>query len=543
MSKRNIYLPIIIAVSVAAGILISSLMTDKPGGSLKQDHEAQNKLNAMLDFISENYVDTINKAKLIEDAIPTFLEKLDPHSIYIPAKDLKEMNEPLQGNFEGIGIQFNMRHDTLLVLHTISGGPSEAAGVRPGDRIITVDDSVIAGKNISTHDIMKMLKGEKGTKVKLGIKRSEIDSLIHFTVIRDEIPLYSLDVSYMPGATTGYIKISTFSSKTYSEFMDAVKKLKTKGMTNLILDLRSNSGGIMDAANRITDEFLRDGKMIVYTQGRKHGKTEIYATDKHTSLLDVDLAVLIDEFSASASEIIAGAIQDNDRGWIIGRRSFGKGLVQEPVNFNDGSALRLTVARYHTPSGRCIQREYKNGIEEYYQDVLDRYLNGEMLKKDSVKLNDSLKYTTTNDRVVYGGGGIMPDIFVPVDTTGNSDLYQNIQNKNLVYEFAFNYVEQHRSHLSQFQEVTALIKELKRNNTFSEFIAFTKENGIEVKPKQLEQSKKTLKTQVYAMISRNILSDDGFYPVIHQVDTTFKKALEVLEEDRDLMEYNAAPEL
>ncbi|MGC9330859.1 MAG: S41 family peptidase, partial [Bacteroidales bacterium] len=279
MSKRQIYLPIIIAVSVVAGILISGLMTDWNTGMLKQEQDAQNKLNAMLDFISENYVDTINKAELIEDAIPTFLGKLDPHSIYIPAKNLKEMNEPLQGNFEGIGIQFNMRHDTLLVLHTISGGPSEAAGVRPGDRIITVDDSVIAGKNISTNNIIMMLKGEKGTRVKLGIQRGNIDSLIHYSIVRDEIPLYSVDVAYMPGKITGYIKISTFSNKTYSEFMSAVKKLKAKGMTNLILDLRSNSGGIMDAANRITDEFLRDGNKIVYTQGRKLGKTEILATD------------------------------------------------------------------------------------------------------------------------------------------------------------------------------------------------------------------------------------------------------------------------
>ncbi|MGC9332357.1 MAG: S41 family peptidase, partial [Bacteroidales bacterium] len=279
---------------------------------------------------------------------------------------------------------------------------------------------------------------------------------------------------------------------------------------------------------------------IVYTQGRKLGKTEILATDKHNSLVDVDLAVLIDEFSASASEIVAGAIQDNDRGWIIGRRSFGKGLVQEPVNFNDGSALRLTVARYYTPSGRCIQRPYKDGIEDYYQDVLDRYLKGGMLKKDSVKLNDSLKYTTTNGRIVYGGGGIMPDIFVPVDTTGNSELYQQIQNKNLVYEFAFKYTEQHRSRLTQHQDITSLVNDLEDHKLFNEFLSFVEENGITIKPKQLEQSKKTLKTQVYAMISRNILSNDGFYPVIHQVDTTFKKAFQVMEEDWDLMEYNGS---
>ncbi|MFO7789408.1 MAG: S41 family peptidase [Bacteroidota bacterium] len=536
MSKRQIYLPVIIALSVVAGVLISTLMQDDGRQHMFQNEQsAQNKLTAMLDFISENYVDSVNKAQLIEDAIPEFLEKLDPHSVYIPAKDLEEMNEPLEGNFEGIGIQFNMRHDTLLVLHTISGGPSETAGVKPGDRIITVDDSVIAGNNISTHDIMKMLKGEKGTEVELGIKRKGQDSLIHFTIVRDEIPLYSVDVSYMAGDKTGYIKISSFSNTTYSEFVSATRKLKAKGMSKLILDLRSNSGGIMDGANKIVDEFLTGGKMIVYTEGRKHKKTEIYSSDERRSLVNVDVAVLIDEFSASASEIVAGAIQDNDRGWIIGRRSFGKGLVQEPVKFNDGSALRLTVARYHTPSGRCIQKPYEESIDEYYQDVIDRYMNDEFVKPDSIDLNDSLKYKTTKGRTVYGGGGIMPDIFVPMDTTGNSELYQKIQNKNLVYEFAFKYTEEHRSRLSKHEDVASLVRDLKNHQVFSDFIDFVETKGIEIKPVQLKRSRKTLKTQVHAMISRNILSDEGFYPVISQVDTTFQKALQVLQEDKALI--------
>lgn len=535
MNKKQIFIPILVAVSVVAGIFLSTLMQSGNEGVFTQQQNRQNKLNALLDFISENYVDTINKAELIEQAIPDFLEELDPHSIYIPAEDVKEMNEPLEGNFDGIGIQFNMRHDTLLVLHTISGGPSEKAGIRPGDRIITVDDSTIAGVDISTRKVMSMLKGEKGTEVELGIKRRNADSLLHYTIVRDEIPLYSVDIAYMPTKNTGFIKVSTFSNTTYAEFMDAVRDLKAQGMENLILDLRSNSGGIMSAADYIADELLEGGKLIVYTQGRKHGKVEQHATDGRRSLVEVDVAVLIDEFSASASEIVAGAIQDNDRGWIIGRRSFGKGLVQEPVQFDDGSALRLTVARYYTPSGRCIQRDYGEDIEDYYKNITERFMNDEFMQADSIKFADSLKYKTSSGRTVYGGGGIMPDIFVPVDTTGTGKLYQQVQNKNLVYEFAFRYTDQHRETLENFDDAEALVKHLKGTGIFDEFLHFVKESGIDYTHNQLEQSRNLLSTQVMAMVSRNMLNDAGFYPVIHRVDTTFETALQVLEDERKLL--------
>ena len=536
MNKRSVFLPIIIAVSIVAGVLVAMLMDNGSETIFKNNQTRQNKLNALLDFVAENYVDTINKAELIEQAIPDFLEELDPHSIYIPAEDLKEMNEPLEGNFEGIGIQFNMRHDTLLVLHVISGGPSEKAGLQPGDRMITVNDSVIAGVDISTRKVMSMLKGEKGTEVTVGIKRDNVDSLIHYTIIRDEIPLYSVDVSYMPTESTGFIKVSSFSNTTYSEFMDAVYTLKAKGMENLILDLRSNSGGIMSAADRMVDEFLEGGKLIVYTQGRKHGKVEEYATDQRHSLVDIDVAVLIDEFSASASEIVAGAIQDNDRGWIIGRRSFGKGLVQEPVQFEDGSALRLTVARYYTPSGRCIQKDYGEDLEDYYSDITERFMNGELMEADSVQFADSLKYTTRKGRTVYGGGGIMPDIFVPVDTTGSSELYKRINNKHLTYEFAMRFTENHREKLQAYNRVEELQQFLKASAVFEEFLAFVREKGIKTPESQINQSGELLQIQLHAMICRNILNDDGFYPVIHQVDTTFNTALDVLESDRSLLE-------
>lgn len=536
MNKRQIYLPLIIVISIIAGIFISLLMDNDQEGMFKKPQGSQTKLNAVLNFVDDNYVDTVNKEKIVEDAIPEILENLDPHSIYIPAKDVKEMNEPLEGNFEGIGIQFNMRHDTLLVLHVISGGPSEKAGLRPGDRIISVDDSTIAGQDISTRDIMSMLKGEKGTKVTVGIKRHSVDSLLHYTITRDEIPLYSVDVAYMPADDIGYIKISSFSNTTYSEFISAVRDLKLEGMKKLILDLRSNSGGIMDAATKITDEFLTDNKLIVYTQGRKHGKSEIFSTDKRRRLEDTDIAILIDEFSASASEIVAGAIQDNDRGWIIGRRSFGKGLVQEPVRFDDGSALRLTVARYYTPAGRCIQKPYDDGLEEYYNDIIERYKHGELLVADSIDFADSLKYKTENGRNVYGGGGIMPDIFVPVDTSGSTNLYKKIRNKNKIYDFAMKYTEQNRDKLEGFDNIKELSVYFYSENIFDDFVEYLNESGIKINEKQMEKSREILSIQLNAMIGRNIFNDDGFYPVIHQLDTTFNTALKILEEERELIE-------
>jgi carboxyl-terminal processing protease len=533
MNKRSVFLPLIIALSVVAGIFIAGLIAQDNRSMFAVEQAKSNKLNAMLDFISENYVDTVAKAEIIEQAIPKFLEQLDPHSVYIPAEDLKAMNEPLEGSFEGIGIQFNMKNDTLQVLHIISGGPSQKAGLLPGDQIISVDDSIIAGVDVFTQDVMKMLKGEKGSVVKVGVLRPGNNELLYFEIIRDKIPIYSVDVAYMPTSNIGYIKISSFSHTTYNEFIEAVNLLKTQGMKKLILDLRSNTGGIMDAATKIADEFLPGGKMIVYTQGRKHGKIETMSTDNYRQCVNLDLAVLIDEFSASASEIVAGAIQDNDRGWIIGHRSFGKGLVQEPVKFNDGSALRLTIARYYTPSGRCIQKDYGNDLEDYYSDIYNRYANGELTSVDSTHFDDSLKYYTPEGRIVYGGGGIMPDIFVPIDTSMN-DLYFKIRNRNLVYEFAFEYTRLHRDVLSQYSNAKSLESHLKSKQVFNEFTEFVKSSGIQFSAQNMSESQQYIEVQLYASIARNILNDEGFYPIIHRIDDDFLKAKSVLESNRQL---------
>src|SRR5665647_19009 len=358
------------------------------------------------------------------------LKKLDPHSVYIPAKDLARSNEPLQGNFEGIGISFSMLTDTILVISTIPGGPSEKLGLLPGDKILYVNDSLVAGKHIPDERIMGMLKGQRGTLVKIKILRSGQKELLPFEITRDKIPIYSVDVDYMVNDTTGYIRINTFAMTTYDEFMKGLRELKEKGMTRLILDLRGNSGGIMEAAIQIANQFLKEGQLIVYTKGRAQPRSEARATGKG-EFETGDLVVLIDEWSASASEILAGALQDNDRGTIIGRRSFGKGLVQEPISFSDGSGMRLTIARYYTPTGRSIQKPYKDGFEKYFNDFNQRYIRGEFEVSDSIHFPDSLKFTTPGGRIVYGGGGIMPDKFVPADTTGLSPYFLKI--RSLIY--------------------------------------------------------------------------------------------------------------
>ncbi len=528
MNKKSAFLPLIIAVSIVLGMLVSSLMTRNSNKQVISTIQNTNKLNAMLDFISENYVDTINKNEIIEQAIPSFLEKLDPHSVYIPADELKAMNEPLQGSFEGVGIQFHINSDTLYVLHVISGGPSQKAGLQPGDQIITVDDSIVSGVKITNTEVMKKLKGKKGSKVVLGILRKGNQDLVNFTVIRDKIPLHSIDVAYMVNDKSGYIKINSFSNTTYNEFYTAVNELKSKGMQNLMVDLRANSGGLLDAATRISDEFLNTGEMIVYTEGRKNGRTNIYASNKHKLCTDVKTAILIDEFSASASEILAGAIQDNDRGWIIGRRSFGKGLVQEPVSFRDGSAMRLTIARYYTPSGRCIQKDYGDNLEDYYSDIVNRYTNGEFMSEDSIHFNDSLKYQTTGGRTVYGGGGIMPDIFVPMDTVGMNTLYRKVNNANLVYYFAFEYTQNHRDEMKGLKSIQTLENYLNANHVFDAFLNHIKDKEISYTNAELSECEHILKTQLHANIARNMLNDKGFYPIIHRIDNGFKEAMEIL---------------
>lgn len=521
-------MPLVIALSVALGIAIQRNIGKKQNITTINKHAAS-KIDALLNYIDKEYVDTINPDEIVESTMSIIMKELDPHSIYISAKDFKKMNEPLEGNFDGIGVSFNIQKDTVSVIKVVHGGPSEKVGIKDGDRIVTVNDSLIAGVKITNNKVMKLLRGKKGTKVKVGIYRRGEPNLVYFTIIRDKIPIYSVDVSYMVSNDIGYIKISQFGRTTYKEFMEAVAKLKAKGMKKIILDLRNNSGGYLDAATNIADEFLDSDKMIVYTQGRSRARTNIYSTHRK-SCADMNVAVLIDEWSASASEIVAGAIQDNDRGKIIGRRSFGKGLVQETVMFNDGSSLRLTTARYYTPAGRCIQKPYKKGHEEdYYSDIIKRYEHGEFAEKDSIHFPDSLKYYTTQGRVVYGGGGIMPDVFVPIDTTGNSEYLSAISRKGLEYQFSFDYTDKNRKKLEKFKNIDELIKFLNSDDLLNKFVKYANNNGVKKDKKGLKTSKKIINTQIKAYIARNMFDNDGFFPVIKDVDNTLNKAIKIIK--------------
>ncbi len=534
--KQKLLLPLIIAISFVAGMLISLWLFRSETKVLGFKMPRKDKLSTVIDYVKSEYVDDVNLDSLIEMAIPHFLQELDPHSIYVTSDEAKSMNEPLEGNFEGIGIQFNVNNDTVLIVDIISGGPSEKIGLKAGDRIITVNDSVIAGKGIKSDDVVKLLKGQRGTTVKVGIMRRGRDELLSFTIIRDKIPIKSVDAYYMLNKTTGYIKISSFSKTTHSEFVEAAFVMKEKGMKNLILDLRGNSGGYMDAATNIVDEFLNGGKLIVYTEGKARPKSSVYSTDKRAVCVDTKLAVLIDEFSASASEIVAGAIQDNDRGWIIGRRSFGKGLVQEPTVFNDGSMLRLTTARYYTPSGRCIQKNYSRGYDSYYDEIMERYLHGEFSEADSIEFPDSLQYKTTGGRIVYGGGGIMADIFIPIDSILFKPALRAISDYGLAYSFALKYTDKNRPELSKIDNPESLLIYLDRKNILSQFYTYLYQNKVKIPYYQLNSVSQYIKWSVYAYLIRNVFDDNEYYRYINQMDKSCKVAVEILESEKEILE-------
>ncbi len=526
----KIGMPLIIALSIVLGMYVQKNLDKKqrPAANGKIRYAATSKIESLLRYIQSDYVDSVDIWQMEEDAIPIILEDLDPHSIYIPKKDLEAMNEPLEGNFDGIGVQFNIQKDTVTVIKTIAGGPSEKVGVRDGDRIVTVNDSLIAGVGITNNQVMKLLRGKKGTQVKVGIKRRNEPELVAFTITRDAIPLYSIDVSYMIDENIGYIKLSKFSRTTYKEFQEAIAKLKAQGMKKLIFDLRSNSGGYMDAAVNIVDDFLPPGKMIVYTQGKARPRADYTSTNRY-ACRDIELTILIDEWSASASEIVSGAIQDNDRGKIIGRRSFGKGLVQEPVAFTDGSAMRLTTARYYTPSGRSIQKSYEGGQEEYHEDIINRYNNGEFLEQDSIHFPDSLKYFTAAGRPVYGGGGIMPDLFIPYDTSGTSEYYTKINRKGLEYQFSFEYTDKNRGTLSQLKDVKAITDYLDKQDLMDKFIKFAAKQGVKPNAQDIAISGEIIETQIKALVARNLIDNEGFYPIIQNIDQTLLESIEYVK--------------
>ena len=528
--KRTIYLPLIIAFSLALGYIAGNFL---PGGETDSVHSnirtRNDKLDNIVNIILANYVDSVNRQSLEESAIPAMLKKLDPHSIYIPAKDLKRANEPLQGNFDGIGISFNLMTDTILVINTILGGPSEKAGLIAGDKIIYINDSLVAGKNISEEAAMSMLKGPRGTTVKLKILRKGQDELLPFEITRGKIPINTVDVAYMVNDNTGYIKINNFALTTFDEFMKSLEELEGDGMTKLIVDLRNNSGGVMDAAIQIANQFLRKGQLIVFTKGRMQPRNDFFATGDG-KFETGSLVILIDEFSASASEILAGAVQDNDRATIIGRRSFGKGLVQDPIMFSDGSGMRLTIARYYTPTGRSIQKPYNNGTDKYFEDFRERFARGELLVKDSIHLNNLPKFVTPGGKVLYGEGGIMPDKFIPIDTSGISSYFVAVKNTT-IYLFALEYTEDNRETLSKFTTSRDLENYLEKQDLLNKFVRFAASKGIKRDPEGIKISGPIIKTQLEAYIARNILNNKGFYPIWEKLDTTLKYAIDYLKRE------------
>ncbi len=523
-------LPLILLAVLALGIMLGRRFQESDLQRQYMSVQKWNKLNAVLNYIDKEYVDEVPREELEEKTINLTLKTLDPHSTYIPASDMKEANESLDGNFDGIGITFNMFTDTVVVINTIVGGPSERVGVLSGDRIITVNDSVIAGRKIAQDSVVKLLRGKSGTKVTIGVQRNGERRLVPITITRGKIPIKSVDVAYMSDAITGYIKISKFSRNTYEEFEKASKKLLAQGMKNMVLDLRGNTGGYLDQAYEVANEFLPTGTLVVYTEGKARKRKELLANNSG-QLHDITLAILIDEGSASASEIMAGAIQDNDRGTIVGRRSFGKGLVQEPIVFNDGSGLRLTVARYYTPTGRCIQRPYINGQEdEYYSEFQRRYEHGEFEVADSIKQNDSLRYITPGGRTVYGGGGITPDVFVPLDTIGINSYYRSVTRKNLVYKFALNFADKNRAKLHSIKTFNELSSYLNRQGLMGRFTDYAIRNGVTGSDAEMQACRSILYAQIRAYIGRNTpLDDDGFYPFLEKIDNTLLVAIKVVE--------------
>ncbi len=501
--------------------------------------ENQLKFGRLLRLIDGYYVDTTNIDALTEKAIVKVLSELDPHSTYISKEEVEKMNEPLKGNFEGIGISFNIYKDTLMVNSTISGGPSEKVGLRSGDRIVEVDGENIAGTGIKNSDVFRLLRGDKGTKVNLKVLRRGIPDALDFTIIRDKIPIFSVDASYMLDKSTGYIKLNKFAATSLDEFLEAMKKLKNSGIKNLILDLRGNTGGYLKTAIQISNQFLKERSLVVYTEGINDIKREYKAPSQGT-FEKGNLVILINEMSASASEIVSGAIQDWDRGVIIGRRSFGKGLVQKPFFLTDGSMIRLTTAHYYTPSGRCIQKSYKNGLKEYREDYIHRMQNGEMFSADSIKFDESQKFKTLiNGRTVFGGGGIMPDIFIPMDTSSHYKYINKLRRKSVIYNYVLDYIDANRNKLKSkysdfdqfdkhFEVTSAMINKVVENG---------EKEGIEKDETSLEFSSNDMKKEIKAIIARDLFSRNDFYKVIYKDDKDILKAIEVLENQKKYDSY------
>ena len=530
--NHTVYFPIIISLTLVLGLWLGYYLSNRMQSNSPQSQNnsaaTNDKINSLLDYIEYQYVDTINKKDLVEKTVTSMLQSLDPHSSYIAAAEFETVNEPLEGNFDGIGVEFNLIKDTIRVITPIEGGPSEKIGIKAGDKIVKVDGKIVAGVKITNKEVFDKLRGKSGSSVNVSVLRNGINKLLSFNIVRDAIPLYSIDASYMVNPTVGYIKISKFAATTYDEYLKAFNSLSKQGMKKLILDLRGNPGGYLNAAVDISDEFLVNGLQIVYTQGKASPKKTYKATERG-SFENNGLAILIDEGSASASEIVAGAIQDNDRGTIIGRRSYGKGLVQDQLQLPDGSAIRLTIARYYTPTGRCIQKPYSDDKSQYYSEEYDRYEHGELLNADSIKLDKTKKYTTPEGKIVYGGGGIMPDVFVPLDTAKNNTFVNKVFYTGAINTFAFEYADKNRAKLNAYQNAKNYIAQFEiSTKILEEFYAYCDKQNTKLGSVNKEKTNQALKPYLKAFIGRDVFDKDAYYPIINQSDKCIIKATEVL---------------
>ena len=527
-TRQPIWLPLVIAVAVVVGLFIGSRFTaNKPVA------ENDRKLNSILNLIAQDYVDTTNLKDLIEMSIPQILGNLDPHTSYFSADELKAATDDLNGSFSGIGISFVMMNDTIGVVEVIPGGPSEKVGIMAGDRIVTINDSIATGEKMTSGAVMKRLRGPKGSKVKLGIQRQNANKILTFTVTRGDIPVNTVDAYYMIDKNTGYVKINQFGRHTYDEFLTAMASLQDEGAKRYIIDLRGNGGGFMEMAVLMVNEFLPADEPIVFTKGRyKRDDSEVWS-DGNGSFQDAEVAVLIDEFSASASEIFAGALQDNDRGLIVGCRSFGKGLVQKEFVLPDSSAIRLTTARYYTPSGRCIQKDYKEGMLNYEKELIDRYMNGELYSRDSMKIDKNQVFTTLHGRTVYGGGGIVPDIFVARDTSGITNYYIEVVNAGLLQRYAFDYCDNHRASLNKMEDYNQFLRTAPSDEALTkDFADYAAANGIAPRWYYINLSRDVIVTNLKALIARDTFGSQAFYPILNRNDKTVQAALKALNKHK-----------
>ena len=539
-SKRTVLFPLLLAAGVVLGLVLGQYLgrnstTSQLKGMLSRMALPTNKLTYTLSLIENQYVDSVSMDSLAEHVIPLLVKELDPHSVYIPASEMQALNEPLEGEFDGIGVVFNMATDTVIVLNVIPQGPSDKAGIKAGDRIIEIGDSVVAGRKIPQNNVVKMLRGPRGTTVHLGIGRQGISGLVPIDVERGVIPIRSIESAFRIADGVGYVKLGQFARTTYDEFRRALASLRAEGVTKLIFDLRGNSGGFLDQAIAVANEFLHKGQLIVYTEDRRHEQLREYA-DGNGSAQDMEVVVLIDEGSASSSEILAGALQDNDRGTIVGRRSFGKGLVQRQIPYSDGSALRLTTARYYTPTGRSIQKPYTIGDDESYEeDIWNRYKNNEFFSADSIHFADSLKRTTPGGKVVYGGGGIMPDVFIPADTTDVTKYFIEVSGRNILYRYTIEYADRHREALDAVQTIGDLQALLDSDKTLvDDFVRYAARKGVAPRYGDIARSSRLIEAQLRAYIGRNTkLEDNGFYANIYPVDNVIVRAVGILKEDKN----------